>query len=129
MGGLLFLLNLLEHLDLPTRLAENPALGRRDLRWCLHRLSLLLTDAEPDDPDNREKNKKRQRNELRVLKGRFGLCGSEVVQCGYSAKGHDDGNKDIEIKCDHRADDIDPAPGAGQVSRITGKDREDQHDE
>lgn len=49
-GGLLFLVHLVERLDLPERLAEAPELQHRSLRWSLHRLALLTAGLTDDDP-------------------------------------------------------------------------------
>jgi hypothetical protein len=45
-GGLLFLLAVLDALELPPMLAARP----RPLRWTLHLLALALAPLEPDDP-------------------------------------------------------------------------------
>ena len=49
-GGLLLLLNLVDALDLPGRIAGDVALGGRSLRWVLHRLASRLTPVEARDP-------------------------------------------------------------------------------
>jgi hypothetical protein len=48
-GGLLFLLHAVVALDLPTSIADDPALELRSLRWCLHRLAVLLAGTNVDD--------------------------------------------------------------------------------
>lgn len=47
-GGLLFLLHLVETLDLPEAILTRCA--RRPFRWVLHQLALTLVPLEPDDP-------------------------------------------------------------------------------
>jgi hypothetical protein len=47
-GGLLFLLKLIEELDLPEQILVS--CRRRPFRWALHQLALALVPAEPDDP-------------------------------------------------------------------------------
>ena len=78
-------------------------------------------DAEPNDPNNREDKEKQQDDELRPLECRFGLCRSQRMQRGYFEERLHDEDKDIEIESDHRADNVDPAPGAGEVLAITEK--------
>lgn len=45
-AGLLFLLGVIDELDLPRELAS----GERSTAWLLHRLGLAITPGEPDDP-------------------------------------------------------------------------------
>ncbi|MDX6411649.1 MAG: hypothetical protein QOE91_1165, partial [Gaiellaceae bacterium] len=49
-GGLLFLLGLLDELDIPGDACRTAPLARRPLRWTLHRLALTLAPLAPDDP-------------------------------------------------------------------------------
>jgi hypothetical protein len=49
-GGLLFLLHLVGELDLPSKVAEDGALGSRPLRWVLHRLATTLVTTAANDP-------------------------------------------------------------------------------
>ena len=48
-GGLLFLLGVLDELELPRELGSAKPLARRPLTWSLHRLALAITSAAPDD--------------------------------------------------------------------------------
>lgn len=50
LGGLLFLLGLLEDLGLPGEIAAASSTTGRSFRWTLHLLGLTLTSAAPDDP-------------------------------------------------------------------------------
>ncbi len=50
LGGLLFLLGLLEDLGLPGEIAAASTRTGRSFRWTLHLLGLTLTSAAPDDP-------------------------------------------------------------------------------
>jgi hypothetical protein len=49
-GGLLFLLHLVGALDLFTEITSDPILGKRSLRWVLHRLALRLLPIAASDP-------------------------------------------------------------------------------
>ncbi|HEX8395273.1 MAG TPA: hypothetical protein VF665_23190, partial [Longimicrobium sp.] len=49
-GGLLFLIHLIDSLDLPDAMAEDEALAARSLRWCLHRLAMELLGLNERDP-------------------------------------------------------------------------------
>jgi hypothetical protein len=49
-GGLLFLLGVIDNLNLVERILNHPLLGQRPLRWSLHGLALALIPAKPDDP-------------------------------------------------------------------------------
>lgn len=49
-GGLLFLVHLVDALEIPARLVGDPALGVRPLRWTLHRLAMRLAPIAGDDP-------------------------------------------------------------------------------
>lgn len=49
-GGLVFLLNLVEAFDLLAKIAAAEVLGKRSLRWVLHRLALELVPVTDDDP-------------------------------------------------------------------------------
>jgi hypothetical protein len=49
-GGLLFLLGVLDELELPAALQADGALADRPLGWVLHRLALAIVPAQPDDP-------------------------------------------------------------------------------
>lgn len=49
-GGVLFLLHLVDELDLAAALAEAPELVARSPRWSLHRLGMALAGAAADDP-------------------------------------------------------------------------------
>jgi len=49
-GGLLFLLTVLDELDVPTAASRTAPLARRPLRWTLHRLALALVPVALDDP-------------------------------------------------------------------------------
>ncbi|HEV7745434.1 MAG TPA: hypothetical protein VGO56_10600 [Pyrinomonadaceae bacterium] len=48
-GGLLFLLNLIELLNLPEQILADPALASRPFVWTLHQLAMALASIEPDD--------------------------------------------------------------------------------
>ncbi|HKP86448.1 MAG TPA: hypothetical protein VJZ26_10140 [Blastocatellia bacterium] len=48
-GGLLFLLGVIEDLNLPEEIPAHPSLGLRGLPWVMRRLALALTGAEPYD--------------------------------------------------------------------------------
>ncbi|EAR22004.1 hypothetical protein [Nitrococcus mobilis] len=50
MGGLLFLINLLEALALPDALVADERFEQRSLRWVLHRLALYLLPVAESDP-------------------------------------------------------------------------------
>jgi len=50
LGGVLFLLHLVDALGLPAALAADGPLAARPLRWSLHALALALAGAAPDDP-------------------------------------------------------------------------------
>ena len=50
MGGLLFLIGLLDDLGMPDEAASREPLRRRPFRWVLHQLALRLADVPPDDP-------------------------------------------------------------------------------
>jgi hypothetical protein len=49
-GGLLFLVGVVEDLDLPREIAARAAQTGRSFRWCLHQLALRLVPAEAIDP-------------------------------------------------------------------------------
>ncbi|TCO80647.1 hypothetical protein EV699_113125 [Plasticicumulans lactativorans] len=49
-GGLLFLLKLIDEIDLPRRAAEDAALAGLSRRWVMHALALRLVPVAPDDP-------------------------------------------------------------------------------
>ena len=49
-GGLLFLLGLIEELELVDEILAHPTLGARSFRWTMHRLALSLVPAEEADP-------------------------------------------------------------------------------
>jgi hypothetical protein len=49
-GGLLFLLSVLDELDVPKAASRTAPLARRPLRWTLHRLALMLVPVALDDP-------------------------------------------------------------------------------
>lgn len=49
-GGLLFLLHLVDDLDLPNRILRDPQLEARPFRWTLYRIALELSPLSPDDP-------------------------------------------------------------------------------
>jgi hypothetical protein len=49
-GGLLFLLNLIELLEIPERILGDAALHARPLVWAFHQLAMALTPAGPGDP-------------------------------------------------------------------------------
>jgi len=49
-AGLFFLLGVVDELELPAEIASSPPLDRRPLGWTLHRLGVVITRAEPDDP-------------------------------------------------------------------------------
>ena len=49
-GGLLFLLSVLDELDVPATASRTAPLARRPLRWTLHRLALALVPVALDDP-------------------------------------------------------------------------------
>jgi len=49
-GGLLFLVHLVDRLETPDRLVAAAELRQRDLRWSLHRLAVALTGVAEDDP-------------------------------------------------------------------------------
>ncbi|HEX5703547.1 MAG TPA: hypothetical protein VFX97_10150 [Pyrinomonadaceae bacterium] len=49
-GGLLFLIAVIEALDLTTQILNGEVLGSRPLAWTLHQLALVLAPVEPHDP-------------------------------------------------------------------------------
>jgi len=49
-GGLLFLVALVQDLELPEEIMAHPALNDRPFVWVIHQLALALVPAEPDDP-------------------------------------------------------------------------------
>jgi hypothetical protein len=49
-GGLLFVLNVLDDLELGAALADDETLAERPLRWSLHRLALQLAPVGAEDP-------------------------------------------------------------------------------
>jgi hypothetical protein len=49
-GGLLFLLPILEDLNIPESVLEHPVLGARDFQWVLHQLALAILKLAPGDP-------------------------------------------------------------------------------
>jgi hypothetical protein len=49
-GGLLFLLRILDRLNIPARMMATPIAMERGLRWMLHQLALVLQSLSPDDP-------------------------------------------------------------------------------
>lgn len=49
-GGLLFLIGVVEDLELPEEIMAQPALNDRPFVWVIHQLALALVPAEPDDP-------------------------------------------------------------------------------
>ncbi len=48
-GGLLFLLRILDQLNIPARMLATPIAAERGLRWMLHQLALILQPLPPDD--------------------------------------------------------------------------------
>ncbi len=48
-GGLLFLLRILDRLNIPGRMLTTPIAAERGLRWMLHQLALVLQPLPPDD--------------------------------------------------------------------------------
>ncbi len=49
-GGLLFLIPVLEDLNLPEAILDHAVLGARDFQWVLHQLALEIVDVAPNDP-------------------------------------------------------------------------------
>ena len=49
-GGLLFLIPVLEDLNIPEAILDHPVLGARDFQWTLHQLALEIINVAPNDP-------------------------------------------------------------------------------
>jgi hypothetical protein len=49
-GGLLYLLNVVDELELAAAIEADETLAARPFRWSLHALALRLAPVEPDDP-------------------------------------------------------------------------------
>src|SRR5581483_1812799 len=49
-GGLLYLLNLIDRIELPGAIMRDPRLARRGLRWALNQLAIVLAGIAGDDP-------------------------------------------------------------------------------
>ncbi len=75
-------------------------------------------DAKSDGPDNGEGNEKPQRKELREQEGGLGLRGSHLLQDRHLLEDLNDQDEDIEIERHHSANNVDPAPGAGEVEGV-----------
>jgi hypothetical protein len=49
-GGLLFLIGIIDELNLPEEISGHELLGARPFVWVMHQLAMALVTAEPDDP-------------------------------------------------------------------------------
>src|SRR6266542_6510346 len=76
---------------------------------------------ESNHRDDTKQNKSREDNELREFEWRFGLCRGHCMQGRHFFKQLHDQYKQIEIKTDHGADHVNPAPRPGEMFRITGE--------
>ena len=100
-----------------------PSLCHTDRRPDVHRLFA----AEPDDRANREHNEQCQNSELRQPERRLRLCRSELVEVRNLEERLHDQNEHIQVKRDHGADDVDPAPRANEAAAVACIDRRGQH--
>jgi hypothetical protein len=75
--------------------------------------------VESDHSGDAEHNEKREHNQLRKLEWLFGLRLHHGMKRRNFFKRLHDENEDVEIQRNHRTDDVDPAPGSGELPRIT----------
>jgi len=54
---------------------------------------------------------------------------SKRFQCGHFLVGLHNADKDIQVKGDHRADNVGPAPATHEVTTIAGENGNGQHDQ
>jgi hypothetical protein len=73
-------------------------------------------DAKPDRRSDGKQDKNRQNKQLCEFEWRLGLCRNKRMQRRNFFKRLYYADENVEIKSDHRCDDVDPAPRAGEVS-------------
>ena len=76
---------------------------------------------------NAEPNKDRHHDQLSDKERRFRLRRRQRFQRRHLLEGLHDGDKDVEIKREDHADDVDPAPSAGEVVDVKPKHCDAQH--
>jgi hypothetical protein len=79
---------------------------------------LIGFGAEPDHCDNCEDNEERENYKLRELEWLLGLGGGHRRQRGYFFERLHNTNEHIKIERNHSANDVNPAPISGELTRI-----------
>src|SRR6266487_798034 len=85
--------------------------------------------AERDRCDNAKQNENRQNDELREFEWWLGLCRSKHFQRRYFFVDLNDRHEHIEIKSDYRTNDVNPAPMADELTRVSREDRHRHYDQ
>ena len=107
------------------------AIGEK--RECEFVIGALLSNAnrlrsESDHCDKREDDEEGSHHELSEFERRLALCRRHRFQRGNFLERLHDSDKDIEIKRNGSADDINPVPRSGEVLCITGVYRDHKDD-
>src|SRR2546430_8374854 len=76
--------------------------------------------------DNAEQSGNREHNQVGKFEWRLGLRGCKGVQRRNLLERLHDQHEKIEIKTDHRADDVDPTPTPGQILPIARENGQGQ---